>query len=349
MSAAEWLLRQGTRAGKAGWIAATSAAAHTIALGEKWRPAVRSVTPGAAPLGPRVALFCHWDGGGRVREHTRRYVEALRAEGLSVVLASNAERLTAGDAKWAASVCAVVILRRNLGYDFGAWRDALVQCALPRPETTQIILLNDSVYGPFRPLAEVLRRIDASPFPICGLTDSWQRRYHLQSYFVAFREDAFRHRAWQAFWQQVLPSRSKHHVVVTYEIGLTQAMLRANIGCDVLWPYEGLVEQVLRELDERDETALPNAPRSSGAILRDTASYRIASAAASQLPMNPTADLWSVLLDQGFPFIKRELVRSNPSQVRDVARWHLAVEAIAPGEAEIVRRDLRLALRRRTP
>jgi hypothetical protein len=342
MSLAAMLLRQGSRAWRSGWTAAKSAAAQVIATGEKWRPAIRSVTRCEAAIGPRVVLFCHWDGRGRIQEHTRRYAEALRAEGLSLVLTSNAERLAPEDAAWARSVFAVVILRRNLGYDFGAWRDALLACELPRPETTQIILVNDSVYGPFRPLAEVLQRIEASPAAVCGLTDSWQRRYHLQSYFVSFRPEAFRSPAWTTFWSRILPSRSKHHVVAAYEIGLTQAMLRAGLTCDVLWPYLDLVDQVRRQVEERD-------PEAEVEILRAASEARILAAANGRSAMNPTADLWAILLDNGFPFLKRELVRSNPSHVVDVAHWRTALRAIAPEEEAVVRRDLRLALRHRAP
>ncbi len=37
-------------------------------------------------------------------------------------------------------ICAAVIVRRNIGYDFGAWRDALDFLGLPRAETEEIIL-----------------------------------------------------------------------------------------------------------------------------------------------------------------------------------------------------------------
>jgi hypothetical protein len=342
MSISDWLLRHGVRAGRFGWDVAGIGAARALAQAEKWRPAIRSMTQGSDPIGPRVVLFCHWDGRGRVQEHTRRYAEALRAEGLSLVLTSNAERLLAEDAAWAESVFAAVILRRNLGYDFGAWRDALIACNLPSANTTQIILVNDSVYGPIRPLGETLRRIEASPAPVCGLTDSWQRRYHLQSYFVSFRPEAFRSQAWSLFWNRVLPSRSKHHVVAAYEIGLTQAMLRANLACEALWPYLDLVDQVRQQVEERD-------PEEEVEAMRAATERRILLAANGRWAMNPTADLWVTLLENGFPFLKRELLRSNPSNVPNVALWRAAVRAIAPEEEEVIRRDLRLAMRERTP
>lgn len=341
MSLSGLLLRKALRGCRSCWFPTKVALARWIAKAEKGRPVIRSVTRCGEKLGPRVVLFCHWDGRGRVQEHTRRYAEALRAEGLSLVLTSNAERLNPEDAAWAASVFAVVILRRNIGYDFGAWRDALTVCELPGPETTQIILANDSVYGPFRPIGQVLRRIEDSPAWVCGLTDSWQYRYHLQSYFLAFRPEAFRSPAWSAFWARVLPSRSKDHVVVSYEVGLTQAMLQAGISCEALWPYLDLVDQVGRQSDAQDTFELDD-PRAA-------AERQILSAARNRLAMNPTANLWSILLDNGFPFLKRELLRTNPSKVPDVARWRSAVRAIAPEEEHVVQRDLRLAMRQQTP
>jgi hypothetical protein len=38
-------------------------------------------------------------------------------------------------------------------------------------------------------------------------------------------------------------------------------------------------------------------------------------------PLNPTADLWRYLLQSGFPFIKKELLRDNPTRVADISEW----------------------------
>src|SRR5690242_13452788 len=48
---------------------------------------------GEIALGPRVALFVHFDGTGSVRPHVLDYLSALRQAGLSLAFVTNAVRL----------------------------------------------------------------------------------------------------------------------------------------------------------------------------------------------------------------------------------------------------------------
>jgi lipopolysaccharide biosynthesis protein len=48
-----------------------------------------------------------------------------------------------------------------------------------------VLLVNDSIYGPLAPLEPILARIDLEAADLWGATESWQTRYHLQSFFLA--------------------------------------------------------------------------------------------------------------------------------------------------------------------
>ena len=82
------------------------------------------------------------------------------------------------------TVCAAVMIRRNVGSDFGAMREGLARLRGPLATVEQLLILNDSVYGPLQPLDEMLAQIDFGVADIWGATESWQRRYHLQSFFL---------------------------------------------------------------------------------------------------------------------------------------------------------------------
>src|ERR1700722_15064421 len=85
-------------------------------------------------LGPKILLFMHYDGRGLVRTQMLNYIRDLKENGRSVVFVSNAGRLHPSAMLALREICAVVILRRNIGYDFGAWRDAIDFLGLPRSE-----------------------------------------------------------------------------------------------------------------------------------------------------------------------------------------------------------------------
>ncbi len=194
-------------------------------------------------VGPRVAIFAHFDAGGALRPHVLQYLSALRATGLDVVFVTNSGGLRAEAMVVLRRLCAGVIVRRNVGYDFSAMREAIEKVGLPLPDTEMVVLVNDSVYGPLQPLEPLLDRLDFGRADLWGLTESWQTRDHLQSYFVAFGRVALNSRAWAEFWRSVRPVSSKWWVILHYEVGLTQRFLRVGLRARALWGYHDLVRQ----------------------------------------------------------------------------------------------------------
>jgi hypothetical protein len=341
-----------------GWMAVT------ISRFETGQMVVSHVRGDDAPkqLGPRVAVFCHFDRHGRILDHTRFYVDALRSEGFDVVFVTNSRTLTPVDLAWIRGRVAHLMVRRNVGHDFAAWRDALAACGLPSADTRFLLLANDSVYGPLRPLGPVLRRIDFDLADAWSATDSWQHRFHLQSFFVAFGPKALRHEAFASFWASVGNVRSKWWVVRRYELGMSRVLIAAGLHCKALWPYIEIIE-VLREAAARKDGGGGGAGQNPTRTLESGARnfhdpfvaagqrnmVRILNAALRHVPLNPTADLWQVLIEQGCPFLKRELLRNNPSQVPGVAAWSSLVGGMDGPSRDMILRDLERSLKNRSP
>jgi hypothetical protein len=279
-----------------------------------YHPVVSWLSPTCA-VGPRVAVFAHFDAAGEVAPRVLATLAALQAAGLSVLFVSNSGHLQPG--AWAAlrALCAGILVRRNVGYDFGALREALAFWQLPHPRTELVLLMNDSVLGPFGPLAEVLDLLDFSAADIWGATDSAQRGHHLQSWFLAVGRRALDHPAWPAFWAGVRPVTNKEYVVGHSELMFSQQMRRGGLRLRALWSQAAI---------EREVFAGPRA-FSGIAELRQLA--RIRRYGNLGYALNPTADLWRQLLAAGCPFVKRELVDRNPAGVADGAEWEAAVAA----------------------
>jgi hypothetical protein len=313
-------------------------------------------------LGSRVAVFCHFDRHGRIRDHTRLYIKALQAEGLEIVFVTNSRRLAPEDLAWVRGRTARLVVRRNRGYDFAAWRDAMVACGLPSEDTRFLLIANDSVYGPLRPLGPILRRINFDIADVWSATDSWQHRFHLQSFFVAFGPKALHHEEFATFWRSVANVQSKWWVVMRYELGMSRGLIAAGLRCKALWPCTEMIE-VLREaamqegpkdIKEEEHPAQIVQPPSqrpydpfAEASRRNAA--RVLNSALRHVPLNPTADLWQVLIEQGCPFLKRELLRSNPSRVPGIAAWMSLVGRTDGSGREVILRDLERSLKNRSP
>ncbi len=307
--------------------------------------------PERIELGPRVALFMHFDGSGGVRPAVLAYVRELVAAGRSVVFVTNAGRLTEAAIAALGDAGASIMIRRNIGYDFGAWRDAIETLALPRADTEELIICNDSVFGPVRPLDLTLLRLNYDEADVWGLTESWQRRYHIQSYFIAFGRVALHNPGFRKFWAQVLPAPAKSFIIHRYEVGLTQAMLKAGLRVAAVWPYETLTKMVLREQLQPylEAESTQGAKLDPMDLTRWLHVLRLRNAIAQRQALNPTSDLWRQLLLAGYPFIKRELLRDNPTRVEDIGDWADVLRSDIGADPEPIRADLRQMLKGDAP
>ncbi|OYV58261.1 MAG: lipopolysaccharide biosynthesis protein, partial [Acidiphilium sp. 21-62-4] len=76
---------------------------------------------------------------------------------------------------------------------------------------------------------------------------------------------------------------------------------------------------------------------------------RIRDAIARRMALNPTSDLWRQLLLSGYPFIKRELLRDNPTRVEDVGDWADMLKTTLEADPDPIRAELRLMLKGGAP
>jgi len=302
-------------------------------------------------LPPKVVIFVHFDRKGAVRPQLLSYMREFAAGGRAIVFVTNAGLLKPEAEASLREICSAIIIRRNRGYDFGAWREAIEHLGLPRADTEELILVNDSVFGPLRPIGDVLEKLDYGTADIWGLTESWQTRYHLQSFFLAFGPAALRSAAFAKFWVDVRPVPAKSYIVKIYEVGITQTMLKAGLRCAAIWPYDALTSMVdeaaLARLLAAEESDLGKTDPIH--VTRKLQVMKVRDCVARRIAMNPTSDLWRQLLLSGFPFIKRELLRDNPTEVQDIGDWANVAREIFGAAPETILADLRLMMKDSAP
>jgi lipopolysaccharide biosynthesis protein len=182
-----------------------------------------------------IALFVTHSPDGRLKPHVRHHLEALRRHGIAAVL------IVAADAEFREADVALLVdglyVRQNVGYDFAAW--AHVLRANPNLLDADILyLINDSTIGPLndRKFGEVLRHVRASGSDVIGLTDSYERGWHIQSYFVALKRAALASAALQTFIDGVKNLAEKRDVVNAYEGRFAPMLQAAGLSCEVLFP-----------------------------------------------------------------------------------------------------------------
>ncbi len=201
-----------------------------------------------------MAIFAHFDPLRAVHEHTIRYLVSLSEAGLYLVFVSSSGRL---------ALRALASLR---------------------------FLANDRVSGFLQPSRETLGRIRFTETLVCGLTDSWQKSYQLQSYCLAFGAPALRSEAWARFRRQLRQSPSRHWIIRHNEVRLSRVLMQAGRPCKVVWPNQKLLRNLRNLCDDPAGGGADTTP-SAPIHVRQTHRIRACRARAPGQHLSATADL----------------------------------------------------------
>ena len=273
---------------------------------------------GATPSGRWLVLLNHYDVDGRVDAVLDVAIDAYRNSGADVVLittGAGTDDLVRLDGR----LLHVVEKSRNDDLrDFGGWHHAMrllgheMLAAYER-----VILTNDSVYFPVRPVEAFVSALETSSADVFAATDSVSGgRYHLQSYFLALSPGAV------GLLEPELARRvaeqaegTKLTLVQRFEVGLSEFLIAAGMSTEAFVPIRGIpaLRHAVSPPDPRDFSRL----------------------AATVL--NTTHHLWRTTLERELPFLKVELLRDNPVDA-DIDGWEDVVDG--PCGTDLIRSHL---------
>lgn len=244
----------------------------------------------------RIALFAHYDGGARVRRHVIHYLKELRTVCDDVIFVSTSTGLPAEELEAVLPFCSHASTRKNIGYDFATWREAMTHVDLESVD--ELVLVNSSVFGPFFPLRPIFERMSEGEgnLDAWGMTDNVEIAWHLQSYFLVFRKRVLESKAFRDFWTRMTPQDDKEEVIRRYEVGLSKLLLENGFSLRAYAPQARCNRRLLPSLRARPFFG---------------SWWRMARREA-----DPNAAYPADLLRAGMPFVKHYLLRDNPLRIR---------------------------------
>ena len=264
--------------------------------------------PDAAAPPRRWCVYAHHDAGGQAAHYVLKALDGIKACGFKTAVVSTSPGLADAGLRAMKERATAVIVRDNVGYDFGSYKCGIRYLRDIDARPVELLITNDSVFGPLTPLSSVLKR--AKGYDLYGITDSIEPSYHLQSYFVHYGRRVLQSDAFHHFWDPVEfigsgDMESKYRIVTQYEIGGSQFFIQQGFKVGAAFAFKSLVQdecrQFIAELDlYRTQPGRP--------------------AQAFMLPSNVSHAYWKNLLLRGCPYIKRGLLTLNPYGV-DISDW----------------------------
>jgi rhamnosyltransferase len=283
-----------------------------------------------------ACVFAHFDPEGKVDEYVLYYLQQLQKIAGLIQFVTTAS-LDHAERRRVEELGVAVIERDNEGYDFCSYKAGID--AIDLTEFDELIVCNDSVYGPFWELATVFDAMRLRGANFWGLTDSYDYQHHLQSYFLVFAGDALQSQAFSDFWQSIEILEDKVAIIRRYEVGLSEVMDAAGFPPEPLarsqrvgnarhigsyWRY--YLKLFLRGWRDKDFWA-------DG--FRVITGRRLVGKNVTHLEWRPLIE------NAGVPFIKIGLLRDNPKDVANLDEVYDVIECVGEYPVRCIQNHLR--------
>ena len=181
----------------------------------------------------RIALFVHYHADGKIDSSDISYLKSLKEICGKVVFITNCGRLHQRQKEKIAGITEWIIERKNEGYDFGAWQDAIRQIGYEKiSKCKEVILANNSCYQPLFCLSDIFSEMEEQQCDLWAMTEfpylqdgrfigKKEIKRHLQSYFIVFKNKILQSASFREYWESVGSYNSMIEVVANCESEMT--------------------------------------------------------------------------------------------------------------------------------
>lgn len=199
------------------------------------RPVDASALAAVAEARHRVAVFASYSPDGILPPQVIPYLQGLQPLTKAIVVVCDNDLLPAEQEKLK-GLATHVITGRHGEYDFGSYKRgvAWARKAGLLAQADDLILCNDSCFGPVGSFKPMFVEMEARSLDFWGVTDSHQISYHLQSYFLVFSRKVFESGDFKSFFSGIARQSSVQEVIKKYEVRLTGILTDAGFKTGAL-------------------------------------------------------------------------------------------------------------------
>ncbi len=187
----------------------------------------------------RLLIFIHYNNNKIISDYVLFILDNVKHVFSDIIFVSNSI-LDEKEQNKIKAYCKKIIIRENKGFDFGAWKDAILNegwASLIKYDN--ITLMNDSCFGPLYDIEKIYLKMESLKIDFWGITNYKKSKTgmpgtnssvpeHIQSYFTVYTKKVIESKVFQKFWINVDYDMDINTVIQKYETQLTKKLTEAE-------------------------------------------------------------------------------------------------------------------------
>ena len=211
-------------------------------------------SPSGSPPSQKVAIYLIFPTSGVQNSHLSA-IDYIASSGYSPLVVSNLF-LGESDRQELRSRCWLLIERPNYGYDFGGYRDGILQLAPSLHELKRLVLLNDSCWFPVPRQADWLHAAEQLGTDLTGamaanltvtpdgILDNQKRGLFYASFALMFSRRILSDPRFLQFWKQLALTNSYKWTAYRGEMGCSRWAIESGYSHGATYDVSRLVHEL---------------------------------------------------------------------------------------------------------
>ena len=208
----------------------------------------------------RLGVFIFYDKDGIVDDYVLYLLKSLKEAVEDIIVVSNCSLKESEKEKFKMFTDKIKI-RENIGLDAGAFKDTFMEYQEYFKTFDELILMNDTFYGPFVPFKDIFADMATKDIDFWGLTANYESPdgfgylpdhvipNHIQTFFLALRKNVLESDAFNNYWKNynIKKMNSFEKVVTKHEVYFTHYLEQAGFKWDIYTDLSNYRSQNIEE------------------------------------------------------------------------------------------------------
>jgi len=179
----------------------------------------------------RLLIYFIYDSNGIIDDYIFYFLNAFKKQRSEVCVVINGKVKNKAE-KALTNLVDKVIVRKNIGYDSAAYKEALESYGFENlKKYDEVILANFTMYGPIFPIEEMFYKMDKKDIDFWGITKHPALKAkianvyvneHIQSYFIAYRKKMVSSDDFKNYWNTIKTPTTYEEAIAFHELRNTE-------------------------------------------------------------------------------------------------------------------------------